>query len=241
MGVGYRIKVREYPRGGWTMRPTGGMDRGKARLHLIYCYRAVDNPGEWVCGSKKLPNICWQPSWCSGGWAWGIHLCFWSWSSGRHGLWLSRVYPSRGYLPNLGTGTQWRNGERRPWRDGLWKSSDTWTEVGEASCNWCSVAALVATLRIRLGNRDNGEGPSLGSLPGTWSSIRLFLSLNWVFARGGGWDTTKRKKSRWGFEIHKRCGQWGGEAGAIVLLQHLDYPWELSLGEQRITVFKFES
>ena len=59
------------------MRPTGGMDRGKARLHLIYCYRAVDNPGEWVCGSKKLQNICWQPSWCS-------VVC---------GLWLSMGYP----------------------------------------------------------------------------------------------------------------------------------------------------
>lgn len=49
------------------MRPTGDMDRGKARLHLIYCYRAVDNPEECVWGSKKLQNICWQPSWCSDG------------------------------------------------------------------------------------------------------------------------------------------------------------------------------
>lgn len=65
-------------------------------------------------------------------------------------------------------------------------------EAGEASFNWCSVAALGATLGIRLENRDNGEGPSLGSLPGTWS-FRLFLSLNWVFARGGGWDTAEEK------------------------------------------------
>lgn len=160
--------------------------------------------------------------WCVAcGWAWGIDLCFQDWSSGRHGLWLSRgVFPSRGYLPNLGAETQRRNGEGRPWKDGLWESSDTWMEAGEASCSWCSVAALGATLRIRFWNRDNGEGPSLGSLPGTLSSLGLFLSLNWVFARGGGWDTTKRKKPRWGFEIHRRCGQWQGEAVADVLLQH---------------------
>lgn len=122
-------------------------------------------------------------------------MCFQGWSSGRHGLWLmSRgVCPSRGYLPNLGAGTQRINGEGRPWRDGLWESSDTLMEAGESSCSWCSVTALGATLGNRLGNRDNGEGPSLGSLPGTWSSFRLFLSLNWVFVRGRGWDTTEEK------------------------------------------------